>query len=193
MVRDLGLEPKVVCTCDGVFPTSMSVLLELVALILSFARWVSVRWCCKSATRRFICFRHRQTDRYVSRITCSLILIVTMKFKFTTLGNTKPRPLCRRTWTYSFNMTVKLYPLEGCSCGSFKYRRDFLRSTASCSGKPSLSNLDRPQDLPEARQTYHQTWQISKPFSSFHAGIFLSFYRKYKEGIGFTLSCPSCT
>ena len=32
MARDLGLEPKVVCPCDGVFPTSMSALLELVAL-----------------------------------------------------------------------------------------------------------------------------------------------------------------
>lgn len=38
LIRDLGLEPKVVCTCDGVFPASMSVLLELVALILAFAR-----------------------------------------------------------------------------------------------------------------------------------------------------------
>ena len=36
MVRDLGLEPKVVCTYDGVFPTSMSILLELVALTKSF-------------------------------------------------------------------------------------------------------------------------------------------------------------
>lgn len=36
MTRDLGLEPRVVCTYDGVFPTSMSILLELVALTKSF-------------------------------------------------------------------------------------------------------------------------------------------------------------
>lgn len=36
MVRDLGLEPKVMCTYDSVFPTSMSILLELVALTKSF-------------------------------------------------------------------------------------------------------------------------------------------------------------
>ena len=32
MMRNLGLEPRVVCTCDGVFPASLPALLELVAL-----------------------------------------------------------------------------------------------------------------------------------------------------------------